>query len=212
MIGVFPASRALAEEPVTAPTTRGWLGLEERNVWGLEGTDTGCGARGCGSATADYGLDAVGGVWLLHEHLMPIADLGWSRVANVPYTVDTFRGGGRLAIGTPASNERFWVGGTVGAVVQAGWLHGPTGSVAWAVSPSASALLQARVTGRVFVGGELGVEHSIPALEWATTSHWGLPDLRELLYAADDPISGDDPSGKISPQCSYSKAGRSHSG
>ena len=75
-----------------------------------------------------------------------------------------------MAAASALENEKLWVGGTAGVVVQAGWLHVPGASLAWAASPSLSALVQGRVARRFVVGGELGVEHSIPALQWAGVS------------------------------------------
>lgn len=152
---------------------RGWLGLEERNVFGLAAN----------RATQDYGVDILAGAWLPHDHLQPILDLGWSRVAGLENgeKVDTFRAGGRLACGSPWAEGRAWVGAAVGVVAQAGWRHARdpaltsplgsiAGSLAWAASPSLSALLQGRVARRLWIGGELGIEHSVPPLEWGNFS------------------------------------------
>jgi len=141
---------------------RGWVGVQQRDVWGL--TES--------RAIADYGADVLGGLWLLHEHLQPIVDVGWSRVFGLQNgeTIDTFRAGGKLAVGCAISHESIWVGGTLGLVAQAGWLHVTGTSLAWAASPSVSGLVQGRVARRLLVGAELGVEHSIPALEWGAVS------------------------------------------
>jgi len=164
-----------------AEPARGWLGVGERNVWGLAAKN----------ATSDYGADLLGGAWFLREHLEPIVDIGWSRVvrAGEGPTIDTFRAGGKLAIGSAAEHGQLWAGFAAALVVQAGWLHGAsssalivnggtvvsapaptTSSLAWAVAPSVSALVQGRLARRFLLGAEVGIEHSIPALQWGDTS------------------------------------------
>jgi hypothetical protein len=170
---------ALADD--NAELTRGWLGVGERNVWGLA-------AR---NATADYGADLLAGAWLLREHLEPILDVGWSRVVRSGDgpPIDTFRAGGKLAIGSAAEHGQLWAGVAAGLVLQAGWLHrsssfdsvvaggtvvstpaSTTPSLAWAVAPSVSALVQGRLARRLLLGMEVGIEHSIPPLQWGDTS------------------------------------------
>jgi hypothetical protein len=142
--------------PVASPP-RAWAGVQERNVWGLAPASR---------ATDDFGADVLAGAWLLGDHLEPILDIGWSRVvSHSDERIDTFRAGWRLAAGSGLASDHLWLGGALGAVVQAGWLHGPGTSLAWAASPSVSGLAQARLA-RLLLGAELGVEHSIPPLEW----------------------------------------------
>jgi hypothetical protein len=177
---------ALASDPPAPPDdhaepARGWLGVGERNVWGLAAKN----------ATADYGADLLGGAWFLREHLEPIVDVGWSRVvrAGDGPAIDTFRAGGKLAIGSAVGQGQLWAGFAAGLVVQAGWLHGSssspsvveagtvvsasaptTSSLAWAVAPSVSALVQGRLARRLLLGMDVGIEHSIPPLRWGDTS------------------------------------------
>ena len=156
------------EPPAPAPAiggaspSRGWVGLQDRSVWGLAAKN----------ATQDYGADVLAGLWLLHEQLQPIVDIGWSRVfgQNNGASIDTFRAGGKVGGGYSLAGGSLWLGGTVGVVVQTGWLHITGTSLAWAASPSVSGLLQARFARRLLVGAEVGVEHSIPALQWGAYS------------------------------------------
>jgi hypothetical protein len=184
MFLLLPSAQALADEPVAppadAPSTprgRGWLGVEERNVWGLAANSP------TSHPTSDYGADILAGIWLLNEHVQPLLDLGWSEAFGQlrDRTVNTFRGGGRVAIGSALAQDHLWVGGALGVVVQTGWLQVPPGSVtsngaplmsglAWAASPSISGLLQGRFARRVLLGVEVGIEHSIPPLEWEDLS------------------------------------------
>ena len=187
---------AVTLAPSSAADARGWVGLEERNVWGLTAKNP----------TADYGLDALGGLWLLGEHVQPIVDIGWSRVtgSSLHSEIDLFRAGGRVAIGS-ALDERLWLGGTVGVVAEAGWHHDAAGSastspvpsappsLAWAASPAVSLLVQGRIGRRIVLGGELGVEHSIPALEWGTVSIFRSFRLQlglEIGIILGEPVSG----------------------
>jgi hypothetical protein len=180
MLFLLPSTQALADEPAVppadAPSTqrgRGWVGAEERNVWGLAWNSP------TSHPTSDYGADILAGIWLLHEHVQPILDLGWSAVFGQKRDrpVDTFRAGGRVAFGSALADDHLWVGGALGVVVQTGWLQVAPGSVtsngaplmsglAWAASPSISGLLQGRFARRVLVGVEVGIEHSIPPLQW----------------------------------------------
>jgi hypothetical protein len=157
-----PASAPTA--PSSAPPPQAWLGVQERNVWGLAAEH----------ATDDYGADLLAGLWLLDQRLEPIVDLGWSRVTGPQNgdTIDTFRAGAKLAAGCPLADDQLWVGAALGLVVQTGWLRPTTSGspLAWAVSPSLSGLLQERFARRFLVGAELGVEHAIPALKWADYS------------------------------------------
>jgi len=172
-----------------ADTRRGWVGVQQRDVFGLSDSPT---AR----PTQDYGVDALGGLWLLDEHVQPIFDFGWSHVFGPTVTadIDVFRAGTRVAFGGALLDGRLWVGGAAGFVVETGWRRvtesglssslsssaasstSNTGSsssapsLAWAFSPSLSGLVQGRFARRLLVGGELGIERAIPHLAWGTSS------------------------------------------
>jgi hypothetical protein len=154
---VLPPAPAVAPVATTTPA-RGWIGVEQRDVLGVTALH----------ATNDYGVGLIAGEWFAGEHAQPIVEAGWSRVTGISNgdTVDVFRWGGKLALGSAMTRERLWMGGAAGLVVQAGRLHGPSNSLAWAASPSLSGIIQGRLARRLLVGGEVGVEHSIPHLSW----------------------------------------------
>jgi hypothetical protein len=187
---------------------RGWIGAQQRDVFGLVNTST-------GRATQDYGVDALGGLWLLGEHVQPIFDVGWSHVfgPTVAAAIDVFRAGTRVAFGGALLHDRLWMGGAAGFVVETGWRHAtepapassPTSSstvvnagssattppLAWAFSPSLSGLVQGRFARRLLVGGELGIERAIPNLAWGASSIFNSFRLQvalELGVILGDPI------------------------
>jgi hypothetical protein len=204
------ADGANAPEVDVVDTRRGWVGVQQRDVFGLATSSS-------GRATQDYGVDALGGLWLLGQHLQPIFDIGWSHVfgPTVVAAIDVFRVGTRVAFGGALLDDRLWLGGAAGFVVETGWRRvtesalsssssstssptlsntGSTAnapSLAWAISPSISALAQGRFARRLLVGGELGLERAIPNLAWGTSSIFNSFRLQvalELGVILGDPI------------------------
>jgi hypothetical protein len=55
---------------------------------------------------------------------------------------------------------------TVGLLLEAGWKHEAGLPLAWAATPSLTALLQERVAGKVLLGLDAGVERALPNLRW----------------------------------------------
>jgi len=161
VVALLLASAAPAEvgEPAPAAETRWFLGIGGRNAVGLAAQ----------RATTDFGADVLGGVWLLHEHLLPIVDVGWSSVFGTApgYGIDTFRAGGELAAGTALVHDRLWVGGSLGLAAQLGWLHVADYSLGWSSMVSASVLVLGRFARHVVLGVEVGPAYSIPALSFS---------------------------------------------
>src|SRR5262245_41748813 len=79
---------------------RGWVGAGGRNAFGPPSR-----------VDPDFGGDLLGGAWILREHLMPIARIGWSRGGYDRLTVDALRFGGGLLAGAALLDERLWIGG-----------------------------------------------------------------------------------------------------
>ncbi len=181
---LFSTGSAHAEERAAsgAAPTRGWIGDGRAQRVGASPnveqppTTEPASPAVCGSKTRVF---------------QPIFDLGWSHVVGPEENdIDVFRAGVKLAIGMPVAHGAVWVGGAAGVALQAGWLHTssntslPTtspgvvfdatsssqSSIAWAVAPSFSGLVQGRVARRLLLGADLGFEDSIPALKWGSVS------------------------------------------
>ncbi len=146
-----------ADTTTTTPTTpapasplRGWLGLGPR----ME----------LGRSLVEGGLDVQGGTWLLHEHLQPLASLGWSTSARAGLGLHTLRLGLGLAAGAPLPRTRLWLGAH--ALAHGAWTttSDRRSTSAWASSSELGALLQIRWP-RWLIGVRTGVDLALPPLK-----------------------------------------------
>lgn len=135
--------------PPPAAPLRGWLGLGPR----LE----------LGRSLIEAGLDVHGGAWLLHEHLQPLASLGWSTSARDGLSLHTLRLGLGLAAGAPLPRTRMWLGAH--ALAHGAWTvaSDSRSASAWASSSELGALLQIRWP-RWLLGVRSGVDLALPPL------------------------------------------------
>lgn len=139
----------LAPAPEPSAPLRGWLGLGPR----LE----------LGRSRVEGGLDLQGGVWLLREHLQPLASVGWSAMARDGLSLHTIRFGAGLAAGAPLVAGRLWLGGY--GLTHAAWtrVHDRKTVHVWASSSELGGIFQVRGP-RWLVGVRTGVELALPEL------------------------------------------------
>ncbi|HEY2370312.1 MAG TPA: hypothetical protein VGH87_28140 [Polyangiaceae bacterium] len=120
---------------------RGWIGAGGRNA--------------IGPAYSDFGVYAMGGLWLSNEHLQPFARVGWSQGGGDGTSIDAFRFGAGLGAGAPLAHDRVWLGGT--AAIEGASVWSQAGGDARLVGMiSVSALFQLRVFERFLIGVEAG--------------------------------------------------------
>lgn len=140
-------------QPPPAPTKpRGWLGVGPR----LE----------LGRSLLETGLDVQGGVWLLREHLQPLASLGWSVAARDGLSLNSFRLGLGLAAGAPlptATSGRLWLGAHALAHGSITLAHDARSALTGASSTELGGLLQLRWP-RWMIGLRSGVDLVLPPL------------------------------------------------
>ena len=125
----------------TADDTRAWVGIGGRNA--------------IGPAYSDFGVYAMGGLWLLGEHLQPFVRAGWAAGGGDGGSIDSVRLGLGLAAGAPLVHEHLWFGGAA-AVEGMGVISVNGGPVQWLGMLSLSAVFQLRVWKRLLVGVEAG--------------------------------------------------------
>jgi hypothetical protein len=131
----------LAVSPASADDLRGWIGAGGRNA--------------IGPAYSDFGVYAMGGLWLSNEHLQPFARVGWSQGGGDGTSIDAFRFGAGLGAGAPLAHDRVWLGGT--AAIEGASVWSQAGGDARLVGMiSVSALFQLRVFERFLIGVEAG--------------------------------------------------------
>jgi hypothetical protein len=87
---------ALLAQPAGADDVRGWIGVGGRNA--------------LGPVYSDFGVYAMGGLWLLGEHLQPFVRVGWSQGGGDGASLDAVRFGAGLAGGTAFAKGYGWVG------------------------------------------------------------------------------------------------------
>lgn len=142
------------EQPPAAqprPALRGWLGLGPR-------IELGSGLR------YEAGLDLMGGLWLVREHIQPIVSLGFSGGARHGISVLHGRFGAGAAFGTPLGpRDRLWLGAHV--LGHAMYVHAAEKSTdaTWLSSTEVGGLLQYRGR-RLFLGLRTGVDLTLPTL------------------------------------------------
>jgi hypothetical protein len=141
------------DQPATPPSTpakpRGWLGLGPR----LE----------LGRSQVEPGIDVQGGVWLLREHLQPLASLGWSIAARDGLALNSFRLGLGLAAGAPLRAGRLWLGAHAQAHGSIPVAHDARSETSAASSTELGGLLQLRWP-RWLIGLRSGVDLALPPL------------------------------------------------
>jgi hypothetical protein len=93
----------------------------------------------------DAGVDLRGGAYLVREHVVPLASIGWSRSSAGPLTFDAIRFGIGAAFGAPLARGRLWLG--AGVLPQAMWARAAERRVAaaWWSSTEVSAQLHVRL-------------------------------------------------------------------
>jgi len=147
-----------AAQPSTPPAApakpRGWLGLGPR----LE----------LGRSLVEPGIDVHGGVWLLREHLQPLASLGWSIAARDGLALNSFRLGLGLAAGAPLATTgsgpgRLWLGAHALAHGSITVAHDARNETTAASSTELGGLLQLRWP-RWLIGLRSGVDLALPPL------------------------------------------------
>jgi hypothetical protein len=137
VLGVLVLARgASADDDV-----RGWVGLGGRNA--------------LGPAYSDFGVYAMSGLWLAHEHLQPFVRLGWSQGGGGGFSIDALRAGIGLAAGAPLAREHVWIGGSAAVEGMYVWSQDGTTSAPLGML-SLSALVQVRAFRRFLVGVEAG--------------------------------------------------------
>jgi len=134
---------ALLPGVARAQDLRGWIGAGGRNA--------------IAPAYTDFGVYAMGGVWLLHEHVQPFARVGWSQGGGPSSSLDAVRAGAGVAFGGALARDRLWLGAAVageGMLVLA--QDGSQSS--WLGMVALSGLADVRVWKRLLVGVEAGVD------------------------------------------------------
>ncbi|WP_434427827.1 hypothetical protein [Nannocystis pusilla] len=133
------------------PALRGWLGLGPR-------IELGSGLR------YEAGLDLMGGLWLVREHIQPIISLGFSGGARHGISVLHGRFGAGAAFGAPLGpGDRLWLGAHV--LGHAMYVHAAERATdaTWLSSTEVGGLLQYRGR-RLFLGLRTGVDLTLPTL------------------------------------------------
>lgn len=157
------------------PEIHGYLGIGPRVALNVDRTPA-----------PDGGLGLVGGAWLLHDRLQPVAELSWGRSVAGELRVDALRLGGGLLAGRASPRGRIWGGG--GALMRAQWAQAMAIGTArgWWASPAAVGALQYR--GRVVVAGAwLGADFLLPPLRARGDAHtvrWSMVRPMVALHLA----------------------------
>ncbi|MCY0994626.1 hypothetical protein OV203_46305 [Nannocystis sp. ILAH1] len=142
------------EQPPASPprsALRGWLGLGPR-------IELGSGLR------YEAGIDLMGGLWLVREHIQPIVSLGFSGGARHGISVLHARFGAGAAFGAPlGARDRLWLGAHV--LGHAMYVHAAERATdaTWLSSTEVGGLLQYRGR-RLFLGLRTGVDLTLPTL------------------------------------------------
>lgn len=134
--------------PAPEPPVRGWLGVGPRAELGR---------------SPFGGVDLLGGVWLVREHLQPLVSVGWAATAQEGVSLHTIRFGAGLAAGAPLARGRLWLGAH--ALVHGLWAraHDARTQTLWTGSGEAGGTLQVRGR-RWLVGVRTGVDVHLPPL------------------------------------------------
>ena len=152
--GHLPALPEPPEQPPAPPprpALRGWLGLGPR-------IELGSGLR------FEAGIDLMGGLWLVREHVQPILSLGFSGGARHGISVLHGRFGAGAAFGAPLdARGRLWLGAHV--LGHALYIHAAerTTDATWLSSTEVGGLLQYRGR-RLFLGLRTGVDLTLPTV------------------------------------------------
>src|SRR5206468_11953753 len=96
-VAIFLGSLLLSSS-AHADDVRGWIGAGGRNA--------------IGPAYSDFGVYAMGGLWLASEHLQPFARIGWSQGGGDGTSIDAIRFGAGLGVGSPLVHDHVWLGGS----------------------------------------------------------------------------------------------------
>jgi hypothetical protein len=132
---------ALLAQPAGADDVRGWIGVGGRNA--------------LGPVYSDFGVYAMGGLWLLGEHLQPFVRVGWSQGGGDGASLDAVRFGAGLAGGTAFAKGYGWVGAAAALEGMAVFSQAG-GSASFLGMVSLSVILQVRIWHRLLVGVEAG--------------------------------------------------------
>lgn len=148
-----PPRRESPEQPTPPPrpALRGWLGLGPR-------IELGSGLR------YEAGIDLMGGLWLVREHIQPILSLGFSGGARHGISVLHGRFGAGAAFGAPLGpRDRLWLGAHV--LGHAMYIHAAERATdaTWLSSTEVGGLLQYRGR-RLFLGLRTGVDLTLPTV------------------------------------------------
>ena len=151
-------------QPTQPEPLRGWFAVGPR-----------LGAGPPSAVDIDGGLGVRGGVWLLGEHVQPIASLGWSRSRDETLVLDGVRLGAGAAFGTPLAQRRLWTG--AGIVPHAAWTRARDRRDVsqWRSSTEVSALLQVRGSWWL-LAARAGLDLTLPPVRARgqdTTLRWG---------------------------------------
>ncbi|MFZ6184655.1 hypothetical protein [Nannocystis pusilla] len=137
--------------PPPRPALRGWLGLGPRIELGS-------------GLPYDAGVDLMGGLWLVREHVQPILSLGFSGGAHRGISVLHGRFGAGAAFGAPLGpRDRLWLGAHV--LGHAMYIHAAEKATdaTWLSSTEIGGLLQYRGR-RLFLGLRTGVDLTLPTV------------------------------------------------
>lgn len=121
------------------------------------------------------GVSISGGTWLLHEHVMPMVDLGWRRAVAGSLTVDGLNIDGGVAFGAPVLRGHVWVGGGIIGGALGGFARDSQAGSAWSAHLAVPAIVQARI-GPVFAQFHAGAEMTLPPLHFLgdrSSLRWG---------------------------------------
>lgn len=150
----------------TAQGPRGWIGIGGRNAIGLTS-----------HLDPDFGAEVIAGMWLLGEHLQPLAKLGWSRGFGDGLSIDALRLGVGLAGGAALAHEHLWLGAAIEAdLVQAHARSDAGLATSVGAALGVSGLLEGRILQRFLFGVEFGPQFSLPSIQFAgatRTIEWG---------------------------------------
>ncbi len=121
------------------------------------------------------GATLAGGVWLLRDHVLPLAEVGWRRSSAGELTIDGANIDAGVVVGGPLFGGRVWLGGGAVAGALGGFARDSRSASAWSAHITAPAMLLVRL-GPVFAELHAGPELTLPPLSFrgnANTVRWG---------------------------------------
>ena len=157
-----PAAPELPPEQPTVPA--GWLAVGGRISTGP-----------VGRADVAPGVTISGGTWLLRDHVVPFAAVGWRRTSDASLAVDGVAVRAGAAFGTALASEHLWIGAGVAAGALGGFARDSRNASGWAAHLVAPVLVQARA-GVFFAQIDVGPELALPPLRFVGntgSARWG---------------------------------------